>query len=92
MTQSHQNLRGMGAVSLGWSVYTGGNTHREPTMHEPQDIREYLSDEGEFTVPVDARLGVYSARRRGFLRRPMALGCTVLSFFACALLLLPALS
>ncbi len=56
-------------------------------MHD--DIREYLGEDGEFHTPVDARLGVYSARRRGFYQRRVALGCTALGFFACALLLLP---
>jgi hypothetical protein len=61
-------------------------------MHdESDDIRDYLGDDGEFENPVDVRLGVYSARRRGFLQRRVALGCTALSFFACALLLLPSL-
>lgn len=60
-------------------------------MHEPQNIQDYLSDDGEFIVPVDTRLGVYSARRQGFFQRRIALGCTAMSFFACALLLLPAL-
>ncbi len=58
-------------------------------MCDAEDIREYLGDDGEFQHPVDASLGVYPRRHRIFQRR-IALGCTMLGFFACALLLLPA--
>ncbi|MCA9913537.1 MAG: hypothetical protein KC496_09320 [Anaerolineae bacterium] len=57
-------------------------------MREAEDIREYLGDDGEFQYPVDPTIGLYP-RRRIFQRR-IALGCTVLGFFACALLLIPA--
>lgn len=58
-------------------------------MRAPDDIREYLGDDGEFHHPVDPQLGVYSARRRGFLRRRFTVGCTALGLFVCVLLLLP---